>query len=214
MKSILPIVGLGLALCQSAFTQSPPAASPAGTLRLSLDDALARARANSPQILQANIATLLAREDTVQAKAGMLPQAGLFNQFIYTQPNGSPSGVFVSADGTHIYNNQAAVHGDIYSPEKMAEYHRLQVAEAVAHARADIAARGLRGHRGGELLCHGVGRAQGGQLAAEPRRGQPVPGHHPKAGTRRRSGSLRRGEGADSGLAAPARRPGCATRAG
>ena len=138
MPSKLFLSGLALALCQGAFAQSPPA-----PLRLTLDDAMARARANSPQILSANIATLLAREDTVQAKAALLPEASSFNQFIYTQPNGAPSGVFVSNDGTHVYNNQAVVHGDIYSLGKIADYRKTQVAEAVARAKAEIASRGL-----------------------------------------------------------------------
>jgi len=88
-----------------------------------------RARANSPQILSANIAALLAREDTAQAWAARLPGVSSFNQFIYTQPNGTPSGTFVSNDGTHVYNNQAVVHGDIFDLEKRADYHKMQVAE-------------------------------------------------------------------------------------
>jgi outer membrane protein TolC len=144
MSSTLPILGLGLVLCQgAAFAQNPPPATPNAPLSLTLEDALARARANSPEVLRANIDALLAREDTVQAKAGLLPSASSFNQFIYTQPNGAPTGVFVSNDGVHVYNNQAIVHGDIYAPEKMAGYRKAQVAEALAHAKAEIAARGL-----------------------------------------------------------------------
>src|SRR6185369_4900496 len=51
--------------------------------------------------------------------------------------------VFVSNDGPHVYNSQAVVHGDIYSPVKRADYLRTQAAEAVARARADVALRGL-----------------------------------------------------------------------
>ena len=143
MRFLLPIAGLSLALCRGAFAQAPPAAAQNAPLRLTLDDAMARARANSPQILAADIATLMAREDSIQAKAALLPTAGSFNQFIYTQPNGAPSGVFISNDGTHVYNNQAVVHGDIFAPGKIADYRRFQVAEAVARAKAEIAGRGL-----------------------------------------------------------------------
>ena len=137
----LPILGLGLILCQgAAFAQNPPPAAP---LRLTLDDALARARANSPEFLRANIDALMAREDKVQARASLLPDASYFNQFIYTQPNGSPTGVYVANNGTHVYSNQAMVHGDIYAPEKFAGYRKAQVAEALAHAKTEIAARGL-----------------------------------------------------------------------
>jgi outer membrane protein TolC len=141
MSPYLPILGMGVALC--ALAQNPPPAQPNAPLRLTLEDALARARANSPDLLRANLDALMAREDTVQAKAGLLPSLSTFQQYIYTQANGSPSGVFVSNDGVHVYNSQATVHGDIYAPEKLAEYHKMQVAEALMHAKAEVAARGL-----------------------------------------------------------------------
>jgi outer membrane protein TolC len=143
MPHIPLIVGLGLALCQGAFAQNLPAASQNAPLRLTFEDAMERARANSPQILSANLAALMAREDTVQAKAALLPNVNSFNQFIYTQPNGTPSGAFVSNDGVHVYNNQAIVHSDILDLSKRADYRKAQVAEAVARAKAEIAARGL-----------------------------------------------------------------------
>ncbi len=143
MTSILPVVALGMVLCQGAFAQNPPPAPSNAPLRLTLEHALARARVNSPQVLRANIDTLLAREDTVQAKAALLPSASSFNQFIYTQGNGTPTGVYVGNNGVHEYNNQALVHGDIYAPEKLAGFRKAQVAEALARARAEIAARGL-----------------------------------------------------------------------
>jgi outer membrane protein TolC len=136
------IMGLGMALCRGVFAQSP-AVAPDAPLKLTLQDALNRARANSPQILSANIAALSAREDTLQAKAALLPGVSTFNQYIYTEPNGLPSGVFVSNDGPHVYNNQILVHGDIYAPVKLADYRKAQVAQAVARAKAEIASRGL-----------------------------------------------------------------------
>jgi len=131
---------LALAVCWIAAAQSPT--SPAA-LVLNLQQAMERARANSPEVLSANIDTLLAREDTRQAKAALLPTANGFSQYIYTQPNGSPSGVFVSNDGAHVYNDQFQVHGDIYAPSKIADYHKAQLAAAVARAKYEIASRGL-----------------------------------------------------------------------
>jgi outer membrane protein TolC len=143
MCRISSLAGLGLALCAHLFAQAP-AQPPAGApLKLTLADAMERARQQSPAILSANIAALVAREDTVQAKAGLLPTVNAFSQYIYTQPNGLSSGVFVSNDGPHIYNNQIQVHGDIYAPSKLADYRKTQLAEAVARAKADVAARGL-----------------------------------------------------------------------
>jgi outer membrane protein TolC len=51
--------------------------------------------------------------------------------------------VFVAANSPREYLHQAVVHGDIYSPEKMAGYHKSQVAEALARAKAELAARGV-----------------------------------------------------------------------
>ncbi len=138
---------LAAALCQVAFSQtppvSPPSQNPSGPLTLTLPDALQRARQYAQQVYTANIAALVAHEDTVQAKAGLLPSVNGISQFIYTQPNGTPSGAFVSNDGPRVYNDQALVHADLYNPGKRADYHRTIAAEAVARAKADLAARGL-----------------------------------------------------------------------
>jgi outer membrane protein TolC len=146
----LILIGLGLALQHGTYAQpanqqqpSPPGMETSAPRVLTLQEAMELARINSPQLASANITALLAHEDRVQAKAALLPNASWFNQFIYTQPNGIPSGVFVANDGPHVYNNQAIVHGDIFAPGKRAEYQRTMAAEAVARAKADIAGRGL-----------------------------------------------------------------------
>ena len=140
MQSFLPIMGLGLALCcQGSETQTPAADS----IVLTLQDAMQRARQYSPQVYSASIAALVAHEDTVQAKAALLPAAEASSGYFYTQPNGTPSGVFVPNDGPRVYTEQLILHGDIYNPGKRAEYHRATAAEAVAQARRDLAERGL-----------------------------------------------------------------------
>src|SRR5258708_8512699 len=73
---------------------------------IKLEDALARARKYGGQIQGAHIAVLQAKEDTSQARAAKLPTVNALNQFIYTEGNGTPSGVFVANDGVHIYNEQ------------------------------------------------------------------------------------------------------------
>jgi outer membrane protein TolC len=73
----------------------------------------------------------------------MFPSLNAFNQYIYTQGNGTPSGVFVANDGVHIYNEQAVVHAELFSVTRRAEYNRTIAAEAVARARQEVAARGL-----------------------------------------------------------------------
>jgi outer membrane protein len=150
-----------LAFCFVALAQAPPQTppplpatpgvpphpgaqtAPGPPVTLNFAAALQRAGQYSQQVLAANYATLLAREDRVQAKAALLPSANVFNQFIYTQPNDTPSGIFVSNDGPHVYNQWLLVHGDVYAPGKIADYRRAMAAEAVARARYEIAGRGL-----------------------------------------------------------------------
>ncbi|HKW99445.1 MAG TPA: TolC family protein [Bryobacteraceae bacterium] len=123
-----------------ATGQTAPGEAP---LAITLKDAIERARAINPQVQSAIISAQLAREDRVQAKAGLLPTLNYFNQYIYTQANGTPSGVFVANDGIHVYNSQGLVHGDLFAPGKRADYQRAIAADAVARAKAEIAARGL-----------------------------------------------------------------------
>lgn len=122
--------------------QTPPAPATNPPLTITFQEALDRARKYGIEIQSANITALLAREDRIQAKAAMLPQTQSFNQFIYTQPNGTPSGVFVANDGPHVYSIQAQAHQD-FSLAKLADYRRTIAAEAVAKAKADVAARGI-----------------------------------------------------------------------
>src|ERR1019366_7670001 len=100
-------VGAALPVIQTPAQQPPTASAPT---TITLQDALARARQYGGQIQSANLAVLQAREDSAQARAARLPSVNAFNQFIYTEGNGTPSGVFVANDGVHIYNEQAVVH--------------------------------------------------------------------------------------------------------
>jgi outer membrane protein TolC len=124
--------------------QSAPLAQPAPpqALTINFTEALQRARQYGLELQTANIAALLAHEDRIQAKASFLPQTQEVNQFIYTQPNGTLSGIFVPNDGPHVYYVYAQAHED-WSPAKRAEYRRTLAAEALAQAKADMAARGL-----------------------------------------------------------------------
>ena len=112
-------------------------------LTISLADAFARASQYSGQIQAATIAARLAREDLRQARAATLPSLSILNQFIYTEGNGTPSGVFVAYDGVHVYNEQALVHEELLSLVRRNEIRAAAAAEAVSKARADLAARGL-----------------------------------------------------------------------
>src|ERR1700675_2761130 len=81
----------GMALAGLAPAQNTPTAGTPAPITLT--DALARARQYGGQIQSANFAVLQAREDTAQTRAARLPSVNAFNQFIYTEGNGTPSGV-------------------------------------------------------------------------------------------------------------------------
>jgi outer membrane protein TolC len=134
------VVLLSLALAGGGWAQ---ALSSETSLSFTLQDVMQRARQYSQQVYTADIAARLAHEDTVQAKAGLLPTASALSQYVYTQANGSPTGTFVSNDGVHVYNDQLLVHGEVWNPQRRADYRRTIAAEAVAKARADLAMRGL-----------------------------------------------------------------------
>ncbi|MBZ5552708.1 MAG: TolC family protein [Acidobacteriia bacterium] len=114
----------------------------AAPLTITLQDALDHARANSPQFQAAINEYQSAREDHVQARAGLLPTALYTNQYLYTQGNGTPTGRFIANNAVHEYVSQVDVH-QAFGLSQFAEYRRSQAAEAVAQAKSEIAARGL-----------------------------------------------------------------------
>ncbi len=110
---------------------------------VTLRQALQRARQYGGQIQTANIAAQLAHEDKTQARAASLPSVNGFNQFIYTEGNGTPSGVYVANDGVHVYNEQLQAHEEVLSLVRRGEIRMAAASEAVARAKADVAARGV-----------------------------------------------------------------------
>ncbi len=114
-------------------------------LTLTLQDALKRARAYSPQFQAAVTATRLARENVLQAKAALLPSADYTMQDLTTQGNGVlPSGRFVTNDGVHVYRAWGVFHETISANTfTLAGIHRASAVEAMARAQQEIAGRGL-----------------------------------------------------------------------
>ena len=133
---------LPAALAGIAFAQAPPAASNPNTV-ITLADALQRARQYGGQVQSANSALLQAGEDVFQAEKASLPTLSAFNQYINTEGNGTPSGVFVANDGVHVYNEQAIIHEEALMLVRHGELRRAMAAEAVAKAKVEVAARGL-----------------------------------------------------------------------
>jgi outer membrane protein len=141
------ITGAVLA-CATALAQAPASASTDSTqpqpasVVLTLADALARAKVNSPQFQAAITELGLAREDRYQARASLLPGVDYNNSFTYTQGNGSGVARYVANNGVHEYVSQGVAHESIGAAEVL-DYQRVAAAHALAKARAEIASRGL-----------------------------------------------------------------------
>ena len=121
-------------------TSTAPSGNP--PLTVTLQDALQRARRNSPEFHAALTELGLAKEDKVQSRAALLPGVDYNTSFLYTQGNGTPAARYVANNGVHEYVSQANAHETI-SLTGVADYRRTVAAEAVARARSEIATRGL-----------------------------------------------------------------------
>jgi outer membrane protein len=130
-----------LSFGQQANQITPPPNS-AAPLTLTLQDALARARANEPQYRAALTDYGVAKQNTVQARAGLLPNVNYSAAFLYTQGNGTATGRFIASNGVHEYVSEGGVHQAL-SLQSAAEYGRARAEEALAKAKSEIATRGL-----------------------------------------------------------------------
>lgn len=114
-------------------------------LTITFQDALDRARKNSPEYFSAVTDARLAHEDRVQARAALLPSVNATTQELLTT-GGSvlPTGRFVTNDGVHVYRAWGVFHQDISSNLfTLNGYRRASAAEALAKAKIEISARGL-----------------------------------------------------------------------
>ena len=153
---LLTVTGVTFAQVTSSLqTQGDNGTSTSGApLTITLQDALQRARLNDPEYRSAITDLGLAREDRVQARAGLLPNVDYNNSFIYTQGTGAlpvncatsaagcPTSKFIANNGVHEYISQGQVH-EALSLTNVADYRRSSAALAQARAKAEIATRGL-----------------------------------------------------------------------
>jgi outer membrane protein TolC len=155
LAALSTAVSAQVASTSEAFRVSPAAKVPANDaspLTITLQDALERARANDPQYHAALTDLGVAREDRVQARAGLLPAVTYNNSFIYTQGTGQPTACalsatcpasrFIANNGVHEYISQGNAH-EALSLTNYADYRRSSAALAQSRAKAEIAARGL-----------------------------------------------------------------------
>lgn len=126
-----------------APAQSPPAPDQlSAPLTITLKDALERARANNTQFTAALTDAAVAREDAFQARAGLLPNVTSTTEYLYTEGNGTPSGRFIANNAVHEYSAQGNAH-EVLDLAHVAQVRRANAAQALARAKAEVAARGL-----------------------------------------------------------------------
>ncbi len=144
-RRLLPLLLMNIVFgCAATGQQIPlPAAGPTSAPVIDLQEALRRARAFSPQLMAAKVNAAVAHENRLQAKAARLPTVNALNQFVYTQGNGTPSGVFIANDGVHVYSEQAVVRENLFALARTGQSRQAQAAEEVAIAQEAIASRGL-----------------------------------------------------------------------
>jgi outer membrane protein TolC len=78
----------------------------------------------------------------VQARAALLPGVSYATGAIYTEPNQTSTGVFISANSVREYISQGVIHQSL-SVSSIADYQRARSLEALARAKSEVAARGL-----------------------------------------------------------------------
>jgi len=130
-------------LCAGALAELAAGQSSA-PLTLTLQDALARAQTNVPQLLAAVSDANGAHEDIQQARAATRPSLSVKSDYLGTQGNGVfASGRFVTKDGVHVYREWALVHQDFTAAVTRTGIRRAEEAEVAARAKVEITRRGL-----------------------------------------------------------------------
>jgi len=129
--------------CAATLAQQNSAASPAAPIRLTLEDALQRARQNSVEYQATVTEAKIAHEDKKQAVATLLPGVNYNTSMIYTQGNGPGNNVrFIANNAVHEYISWGNVH-EALDVAGFAEARRAAAIAAVAKAREEIGVRGL-----------------------------------------------------------------------
>jgi outer membrane protein TolC len=144
MSAVLSLVnGMVTAHAEGQLSQSQAGAGTPSVV-LTFADAVTMAQKNLPQFLAAKTDLGLAHEERIQARAPLLPAVNYNSQFLYTQPNGTPSGVFVANNGAHEYISQGNVHELIaLGGGQIHDLRRSYATEAAARAKVEVASRGL-----------------------------------------------------------------------
>ncbi len=126
----------------NATLSAPQNAVPAAPLRLTLADALQRAKVLSPALALAAANVKIASENRVQARAANLPTGAAVTTYIFTQGDGHGVQRFILNNAVHEYVGQLNAH-EALSPPVIAQYRRSIVAETITRDQLAITQRGL-----------------------------------------------------------------------
>jgi outer membrane protein TolC len=119
---------------------------------ITLEQAIARARANEPNFAAAVAARGVSSLDRSIARAALLPNVSYHNQVLYTQPNGATNGSgplgsqaapkFIANNAVREYASPGVV-SETLGLQQVTAVSRASAADAVAAAELEIARRGL-----------------------------------------------------------------------
>ena len=123
-------------------TTHPEPQTNTGTPKLTLKDALKRARALSPSVQQAVTNAKIAAEQPTQSREINLPTVSSNSQYLYTQGNGTTAARYIANNGVHEYIAQVDVHQSL-SLVSVIQYRKSVVAAALSKDQTEIAQRGL-----------------------------------------------------------------------
>lgn len=139
---------------QTQLTASQ-ASEPASLGPITLEDAIARAKANEPNFAAALASAKVAAMDHSLARSALLPSVVYHNQYLYTQPAHGPSQSanastaattsiprFIANNSVHEYTSQGVVSETI-GLQQVTAFAQASAAARVASAELEIARRGL-----------------------------------------------------------------------
>src|SRR5258707_15573493 len=134
---------LVLVLAGSLAAQQNAVTSPVNPIRLTLTDALERARRNSVTYQAAVMEAGIAHEDKKQAIAGLLPSVNYNNSVIYSQGNGVGNPVrFIANNAVHEYISKGNVQ-EVLDAAGSSDARRAPAEASAPRAREEIAWEGL-----------------------------------------------------------------------
>ena len=149
------VLGIGLFLWHPAIQAQAASQAPATDtpVVITLDEAIRRAQASEPAFAAVRADNESAALDRSIARAGLLPTARLYNQDIYTEPNGTfaDNGEGVPSANPRFVSNDArpreylaqGIAEETLSVAGLAALLRADAAAAMARAELEIARRGL-----------------------------------------------------------------------